>query len=207
MDSALRPEIEAYLKCLDEIHRRIQHVRAVLTGEMKIGNQEATIELVFVQLRKILELIAFSSLTANKEKYSIAHSNFARHWQAKGILQEVEKLNPCFYPVLLQLPVTIRAGRKHSELVPEGYLTRDDFELLYQKSSDILHARNPFSDKGTLVEIGYSVEEWVSRIQTLLRLHLVHLVDNETKWVGEIRDDGSVHLYPLQAVDGPEESG
>src|ERR1035437_3686805 len=62
------------------------------------------IELIFVQFRKVLELIAFSSLTANKDKYSVAYANFGVHWKAKSMLQAVGKLNPNFYPVPLGPP-------------------------------------------------------------------------------------------------------
>ena len=42
-------------------------------------------ELMLLQLRMSLELIAFSSLTANKHKYAAVHAGFETHWRAAKI--------------------------------------------------------------------------------------------------------------------------
>jgi hypothetical protein len=41
---------------------------------------------------------------------------------------------------------------------------------------------------------GCDIEGWASR-------HLVHLVDDDTKWIVEINNDGPVKLYSVGAVD------
>jgi len=151
--------------------------------------------LVFVQLRKALELIAFASLTANKEKYSTAHANFALHWRAKEMLEALEKINPEFYPVPLESPVRQENAVVHFPRLDSGFLTKDEFVTLYNVSSAAIHTRNPFSTKDPVIEIGYSVEDWVLRIQRLLALHVMHLVDGD-KWIVNIPEDGPVHLYP-----------
>jgi len=64
---------------------RIDLIQRVLDRTTTTKEEVFDIELIFVQFRKILELIAFSTLTANREKYSIAHANFSLHWKAKSI--------------------------------------------------------------------------------------------------------------------------
>src|ERR1700687_844653 len=190
-----------YCNCMEEIRRRVALVQSVLASSITTGHNDLDIELIFVQFRKSLELTAFASLTANRAKYSAAHANFAAHCKAKAMLEAVEKLNPNYYPVPLELPRTLDTNVKHFEPVVDGYLTKSDFVVLYDKSSEILHARIPFSAKDPVVQIGYSVAKWIERIQRLLGLHLVHLVDDDTKWIVEINNDGPVKLYPVSAVD------
>lgn len=190
MSSAL----DSYCNCMQEVRDRLALVDAV--GEHRIGTsaQVYDVELVFLQIRKCLELIAFASLIANKDKYSVAYTNFASHWKAKQMLECIEKLNPNFYPVPVEPPKLLDNGVKHLELVLNGFLTRSDFVTLYEKSSEILHSRNPFTTKDQVVKLGYSTKEWVSRIKFLLKLHVTHLVD-ESVWIIQIPDEGQVKGY------------
>jgi hypothetical protein len=113
------------------------------------------------------------------------------------MLKELAKINPDFYPMPLKLPVLQENGTKHFPAVTEGFLTKDDFEMLYGHAGDILHARNPFTNKSLAVNIGYSVPQWVSRIQTLLGLHIMHLVDGK-KWIVEVPGEGQIHVLPTE---------
>lgn len=195
----MRADTVTYCNCMEEAKRRIGLVKSMLAGVVTTGEEAFNVELIFVQLRKTLELIAFASLTANKAKYSVAHANFASHWRAKAMLEELEKINPDFFPVPLEPPVTMARGVKHFEKLSEGFLTKSEFVTLYQASSEIIHTRNPFSPKDPVVQIGYSVDQWVLRIQKLLGLHLMHLVDGG-KWIVNIPQEGPVHVYPASPM-------
>lgn len=91
-------EPDIYRKCMEKARDRIAAVRWLYDAKPLGGHSMLVEELVFVQLRKILELIAFSSLTANKEKYAAAHEKFATHWKAKAMLDSIEELNPHSIP-------------------------------------------------------------------------------------------------------------
>lgn len=190
-------DIEKYLQCMLEVRDRINLVLGIVAHQITTGREDFDAELVFVQLRKVLELIAFASLTANREKYSAAHARFREHWNGKWLLQDLAKVNPDFYPTPLGLPVLQTSGVKQFPAVPEAFLTKEDFVVLYDKAGEILHARHPFTRKGDTVEIGFSVKQWVSRIQSLLTLHVIHLVDGKT-WVVEVPSEGHVHVYPAE---------
>lgn len=189
-----------YVNCMEEIRDRVRLVQSVGAGQVTTGHQVFDVELVFLQLRKILELIAFASLTANKDKYSAAHAQFAKHWRAKAILQKLEKINPGFYPMPIGQPQLQPDGVKHCPAIVDEFLTQDDFALLYDKTSDILHVGNPFEARPTKLNIKYSTKEWVGRIQTLLRLHVMHLVDGK-KWVVQIPESGPILLWPAEPVE------
>ena len=179
---------------MQEIKDRLALVDAVGNHTISTSVKTFDIELVFLQIRKCLELIAFSSLIATKDTYSTAHANFASHWKAKLMLECVEKLNPDFYPIPVQPPKLLDNGVKHLDLVPDGFLTRSEFVTLYEKSSEFLHSRNPFTTKDPVVKLGYSTKEWVSRIKCLLKLHITHLVDGSV-WIIDVRNEGPVQGY------------
>ena len=185
---------ELYLKCMEELRDRVKLVRSVLSRQITTTRDTFDAELIFLQLRKVLELIAFASLTVNKEQYAAVHARFAEHWKAKQLLQTVEKINPDFYPKPLG-PLQVQPdGVKHFPQATDPFLTREDFELLYDKSSDVLHVRNPFSERDPTIRIKYHVTEWVSRIQILVGRHVTHLIDGSV-WVVEIPEHGPVHLW------------
>lgn len=150
-------DTERYLKCMWEVRDRINLISSVVNCQITVGREDFAAELIFLQFRKVLELIAFASLTANRAKYSAAHARFAEHWRAKDMLKELAKINPDFYPTPLEPPVLQANGIKHFPVVMEGFLSKDDFEVLYGHAGDILHARNPFTSKSLTVNIGYGV--------------------------------------------------
>ncbi|WP_027088944.1 hypothetical protein [Thomasclavelia saccharogumia] len=57
------------------------------------------IETVCLQFRKIFEKIALMLLVANKESYAEQNDKFVKHYHTKRILNDLERINPDFYPV------------------------------------------------------------------------------------------------------------
>ncbi len=194
--------IRQYMHCMEEVRMRLKLIKSIGAHKVATGNDMFDIELVFVQFRKALEVVAFGSLIANKDKYAANHARFAEHWKARLMLQELEKINPDFYPMPIGKPILQKNGTKHCPLVTDGFLTRDDFELLYGKASGFLHCRNPFTAKGPVEQIKYTPKQWVERIEVLLALHVMHL-DDGSKWVIEVPEEAPVHLVtaaPYQAA-------
>lgn len=72
-------------------------------------------------------------------------------------------------------------------------LSQEEFEQLYDVCGEILHMRNPFSTKDPTTNIGYSVDEWVARIERLLAWHSVQLLDGQ-RWLCQIPAEGPVHV-------------
>jgi hypothetical protein len=120
---------------MQEIRDRLGLVDAVGGHTISTSVQVFDIELEYLQIRKCLELIAFASLIANKDKYSAAHANFASHWKAKQMLECIEKLNPDFYPLPVEPPKVLNNGVKHLDLVPDGFLTRPEYVTLKKHRS------------------------------------------------------------------------
>lgn len=199
-------DTEIYARCMQKVKERIGVVR-LLSMDDPLGpsNSMLTTELTFVQFRKILELIAFSSLSANKAKYSQAYENIDSQWRAKAILDSVKKLNPNFYPVPLEGPIT--GPEKHLVFNRRAgdFLTKEEFVELYDICNHVLHMRNPFSSKDPIARMRYKVDDWAMRIQNLLSRHLIQLVDDGTAWLVTIPGSGDVEIVNASKLGGPGE--
>ena len=186
-----------YCSLMEDVKGRIGFVRRITSGQLSVDSNQFAYECVSVQLRKVLELIAFASLCANKGKYAEAYADFSTHWRAKALLQALKRLHPDFYPTPMKPPVTKPDGTKHLDRVVDGFLTPDEFIALYDKCSDVIHTRNPFSTLEPGIDFVHSVDQWLGKIMALLQLHLVRLAGTSEVWVVSMHEpsDGRVHAY------------
>ena len=193
------PDSQLYMECMIQIRERLDIVLWI-TSSLNILKIEPffAAELIFIQFRKALELIAFASLTVNKEQYAAAHAQFASHWKAAKMLEALSKINPHFYPVPLRLMGSAKESaekrRFHYETLKDGFLTRDEFVKLFDASSDVLHIPNPFSIKDPAIDIHFPVPVWVERIRQLIRLHSMALVNGQ-RWIVYVPDVGNVSVH------------
>jgi hypothetical protein len=184
-------EIEIYADYMTGVRMRMEAIKSTMA--IAAMPEFAKAEMVFLQFRKALELIAFASLAANKETYAKASPKFAEDWRAKQILEKIEKINPDFWPMALNEPEETAPGHKHFSRPEGGFLTQEEFVMLYQVASEVIHTRNPFTGKDATINTKYSVEEWIARIQRLLTWHQVRLV--------RILDRGNVDVWPAAPLD------
>jgi hypothetical protein len=187
-----------YCGYLNEIRVRLEFVRSVCKGSLSVGTESHDYEVVAVNLRKVLELIAFGSLTANKAAYSAMHAGIEKKWRAKALLDDLDKIHPDFYPKPLLRPAVTEGEprRLHFDFQSTGFLTRDEFIELYDLCSKVIHTRNPFAAVVT-VDFRIAVIEWVARIEKLLSFHLFRLSGMPQIWIGELAalGDGKSHVY------------
>ena len=105
-------DTELYLKGMLEVRDRINLVSTVVARRTTTGREDFDVEHVFVQFRKVLELIAFASLTANRAKYCAAHARFAEYWKAKA------QINPRLLPHAHRVP---SATGERCQILPCGH--------------------------------------------------------------------------------------
>ncbi len=180
---------DQYRNLLMDIKRRIAVVYAFSKGDTHAIYRITTVESSCLQIRKILELIAFASLVANVDLYSKEYEKFATHWNAKWILRDMARINPEFYP----RPI-IQKSSSHSDIhsewqdVPESdYLTQADFVNVYEKCGAILHSTNPFGKQINILSYQDNIPIWCSKIINLLNAHTIRLVG----------DDKHVYLFQM----------
>jgi hypothetical protein len=162
-----------YASMMWECRYRVETLRDFTSGKTHCTYLQATIEAEALQLRKLLELIAFSSLVSYQEAYRSVRSDIAKDWHAARILRKIEGINPEFYPVPID-----GYNRKGWNRLQGGYLTRKQFERLYDKCGAMLHSQNPFSKGKSSLAFHKKVPEYLSRIETLLSEHLVELAES-----------------------------
>ena len=78
---------------MEDVKRRIGCLRRIASGELSLGDERLYWELSALQLRMVLELIAFASLSAHRDAYSRVHAKFATHWKAALLVKELAAIH------------------------------------------------------------------------------------------------------------------
>ena len=148
-------------------------------------------EVVYLQLRHTLELLATALLAVNEQAIAQLGQPGVRSWHALDILEAIAKVNDDFYPV-----PTMNGPRDEHGVIPIIYkrgdfLTQEKFTTLYNQCGEILHTRNPFARKSTIrLESREDCEwrlraadRWRSRIVRLLTHHRFKVKGDETLYI------------------------
>jgi len=203
-------DVEKYRANLYDINKRTEVISEHISGFRKTKYIITEVEFLCLQFRKILELIALSSLIANKNEYSKQHEKFAKHYNARLILQDLERINSNFYPRPFKQIVSEINGQKIIDLQPvtEGYLTKDEFLRIYELCGGMMHAENPYGQKRDIDMFNKEFPSWLNKIVILLNHHNITLVDNETMIIGLMKseNDGLTGAHLFKVVKGHEES-
>jgi hypothetical protein len=189
--------IGIYCECMEEIKTRSGVIASVLTRDLSIGRDDFDYELVALQLRKILELMAFSSIASNLEQYEATYENAHRHWHAERILKDVERINPHFFPVPARVGAPNADGVRSVEVRTDDSLTRSEFETLYALCGTVLHIGNALKGKKS-VNFVHHPGIWLMKINNLLSTHYVRLIDDGHVWVVTMEHPENGHVHAVQ---------
>lgn len=139
-------DTKRYANGMVEIRQRLGIARATVARIRETQNQDlVSTETIFLQMRKVCELIAFGSLIANRDLYAQHHAEFAKDWRLKRMVERLKKINPAFFPVPTAAPVQTAPGHFHLGTSVALSVTEDELVTLYDTCGRILHTRNPFS--------------------------------------------------------------
>ena len=193
---------QSYIHQMEEIKRRTESIEKVTSFAHGNLYLPVATESVYLQFRKILELIAMSTLVANKdamEAMGRSMKKLGTQWNGDHILKCVEDINRDFYPIPIheKEPSDPRAKRDLVEK-PSPYLTRDRFAELYNRwCGPALHADNPFRAKTDYQKLWETGPTWLGLITTLLSCHQVKLVGHKGFHLVHMHEeqDGKVHMY------------
>lgn len=190
-----------YVRQMEEVKQRMEVISQSLRTVETTPYKQASVESIGLQFRKVLELIAFASLCANRNAYSKVHEDYAKHHRADILLKELERVNPLFYPAGVRNTGKKVDGVEMPELVP-GALTKEEFVDIFKKCGRLLHTPNPFSGIPSLEFYLKSFPVWLNKVVLLLNIHMIHLVDEPTMWIINMQEDGDdrVHAYTFERV-------
>ena len=187
-----------YCSCMEDVKQRLQMIKSITEGHSPLGSEGHDAEVVCLLLRRVLEQIAFSSLVAQRETYEAVHNDVTSVWRAKRLIERLDKVHPEFYPSPVQRGVSNNpAIQHHFDDVKDGYLTKEDFQFLYDTASNGIHTWNPFKEAERVRNFERSVAEWVTRIERLLDHHLVRFLGTKDLWLIQMDspDDHKVHAF------------
>lgn len=183
---------EKYVGVLVEVKRRTEVIDSFLSGGTHALFQATTLESAGLQVRKVLELIAFASLIANVQEYSRQYAKFSEHWNARYMLRDLARINPDFYPQpIVQVPSQEPGLVMEWNERPDDYLTRDRFEVAYERCGGLMHADNPYGSPTDYDDYRTSIKVWRNQIVNLLNAHTISL-------------SGDTNLYLFQMGAGRE---
>jgi hypothetical protein len=201
MSSQADVDGEKYCNLMEEIKLRINVVTYFLSGQGHALYEPSTLESICLQIRKILELVAFGSHVANKEAYTAVFTKISKAWNANDILIELEKVNPDFYPVpIVELPSGVPGVKTRHEKRVGDYLDETEFKEVYGRCGAMAHAANPY---GKGIDYGYyarMLPVWRTRIVNLLNAHNIQLLGNPGIYLIHMTEHGDdrVKFYRFQ---------
>jgi len=197
------PNINLYCDVMEEIKRRTAVVWSFLNGKSSTIYKATTIESACLQVRKILELIALASLVANKTEFAAQNEKFAKVWNARLILNDLERLNPDFYPKPFREVRSAEVGVINDlQDITDGFLTKEEFLKVYEKCGGMMHSDNPYGGKTDCGYYDKSIPKWMEKIRVLLNSHTIRLLNDENMYVIHMKEDrdDKVHGYTFAPV-------
>lgn len=194
-----------YCSLMEEIKRRIDVVSSITQRRIAVPEIVA-IELAYLQLRMICELIALACLTAHGDVPETKAKRLTKAYNADQIMKLLATLHPGFYPVPGR-QVHDEAGKViNITVVNEPHLTKSELQRLYGECGDFLHRGNLEQlMKGRSLPKFSQIEGWIGKITVLLNHHQIQLVDARRQlWVlMEAEHDGRVHAAEFHEMEGP----
>jgi len=141
-----------YLRQMQEVSVRFAAIRRI-TESRKPSNVRTELdnEFLWLQLRMVVELIAFGGITADQERYAalraevLKNPDYTRDGKVNRILPELAKISPHFLPIA----ISDQAAKDEKDIWHfEG--TSDVAELMrlieiHERAGEHLHTDNPFS--------------------------------------------------------------
>ena len=187
------------------VRSRIAVVDSLLGDAPPESLVQPQIESIYLQYRKILEGIAFSSLASNLVQFEKSYRSFAKYWNAATLFRDLERINPQFYPIpRIEVPSPDPAISNQLVERASDYLIKGEFLELYGRTGDILHERNPYSPGQDLDWFARRAAEWRRKIVHLLEIHSIHLHGSTTVYLVHLQEqDGQVKMYTLEKVARP----
>lgn len=177
--------LKVYLNQLEEVKARLSFVKAYSNEE----KDRFLIELHALQLRKIIELVAFSLMAIHKVKYKeyreSASKDFKNDWNGRDIITSIMALNPDMFFRASEKEFSLQNdGTKQIQLKPE----KDCYTLkllakLYDRCGGILHVENPWKQSTKVDQFHKELPSIIRRLSSTLQDHVVlvnHWNSNES---------------------------
>lgn len=198
-------EEKRYVNYMADINHRINFLRAF---DLNSVPKQIAVELFALQFRKIVEMIVFSSLVANRERYAALHDDFVSHWKISEIIRRIKAINKDYLPIPVE--ETEKNGEKYWDY-PSGkqFFSEQELISIYKESGGILHSRKPFSEKRPDIEQFISrANDRISKFVRTLNCHQVHPLNDKEVFIVHIEEEEKPNpvIYRFKALPKHEAS-
>ncbi|MDO9268848.1 MAG: hypothetical protein Q7T96_07015 [Methylobacter sp.] len=175
--------VEKYLEQLREIKERGNVFQAFSRGTANAIYEEATVEVATLQLRKILELLAFGFVLAAGERAIPAYVSFGKYKNVKELFSQLQKINKDYY-----LQPVLQKRNEQGEMqwiypAADEYLTPEDFDILFEHCDRVLEPRRVGALPMSLEQCKTANLSWYDKIVRLMDAHIVHSDDNDVAYL------------------------
>jgi hypothetical protein len=195
-------DVEKYIACMEEVKARTLVLSNFIDNKNASSERTFILESAGLQLRKILELIAFSSLAANRKVYCAVYKQFSKKYNVSDLIPQLQRVHPGFYPrpVVRQEPKQPGTTHHLANRPTSEFLSPNEFVAAWGHCGHLLHAANPY---GKPIKYDFYEKQlplWGRQIVALLQLHYIQLVDHPGLCLIQMKSpvDGKVHF--LEAV-------
>lgn len=179
--------ISKYKDYMREIRYRTNVIkktlRALSDGEPLTGYRESDIELIYLQLRQCLELMMFASLVAHySHGYELAKKIVDKEYHARKIMAYIRLKNKKFYPKPMAGNEEKNSeGQWLARDLEDGYLTEDDFCILYDRTcGKILHAHRVSKFNDNHDKLISDAEVYTDKLIALLNVHWINITEKNS---------------------------
>ena len=137
-----------YRNTMIEVKRRFRAIDRILGAKKpRTLNLEYDNEFLWLQIRKIIELVAFGGIMADEARYAalqveLKHKDYRLDWKVNKILPKLAAITPHYLPIPIGQPTPPADGVIH---FPEGEAeqTLERFLEIFNTAGQYLHAPNP----------------------------------------------------------------
>ena len=185
--------LDRYLWYMGQIKIRIYHINLCLSDSRYPMGHDCIVDQIYIHIRKILELISFSVLSANFHYLDRKMPGAITEYHASKVMKSAERKFGNVYPS----PVRDVNG-EFMPVNPDLYLTRSEFDVLYGFCGDVLHTRNPFK-KNKVSVTKEVILSHLNKIVNLLSVHKAHIAGTPNMYLVQMRSghlsNPSIHIF------------
>jgi len=167
--------LKVYLEQLEEVKARLAFIE-VYSNEQK---DRFIIESHALQIRKLIELMAFSLMAIHRTKYKEYRENvgkdYKNDWNGRDIITSIISLNPdMFFRASAKSASLQEDGTKQVQLKPEtDCYTLKRLAKLYDRCGGILHVENPWKASTKVNQFHSELPSIIKKLTNTFQDHAV----------------------------------
>jgi hypothetical protein len=196
--------LDRYRALMEEIKWRSAIIETAHT--LPFPRAGAAIELSYLQLRMICEVLAVGCLLVHGDVPASRAAKLKKEYKADLIIKTLERLHSDFYPVPCEIKYDLNNHPWHvvEPTTIMSILDKQSLQSLYYEAGYFLH-------RGTLEFVSSAkirkvrletIQGWVTKIKQLLHNHRIQLIGGEHElWIDMQGPKGFAALYAMRRTE------